>query len=282
LHPRPIGLEANLPARVPAAQEEVVEAPTASADRLFRLLPVLLVAGGLLLWEAASRAGLLSSLLYPPPSAIGRAIGRAIGGGDLAAHLAASAARIGAGFGVGGGGGLLLGLLMGWSRRVRLALDPLVAVAHPLPRLALLPLVLLLFGIGETSRIVVVAISCFFPLLISATAGVRQIDPVLFDVARSFGARPHQVFARVVLPGSVPALMAGSRLSLISALKTTVGIELIVADSGLGPMIWFAWETFRTDDLYAALVIVALLGFGLNHALGRLVALVTPGTRGVS
>jgi len=246
---------------------------------LARLVSPLLVLLWLALWELSARAGWISSLFYPPPSAILAALGDMAAGGTLADNLAASFLRILVGFAVGGGAGLLVGLAMGWSRPLHLALDPLIAAAHPVPRLALLPLILLIFGIGETARILVVGISCFFPMLINAAAGVRQIEPVYFEVARNFGARAHQVFAHVVVPGSLPSVMAGTRLSLIRALKTTLGIELITSEKGLGHLLWFSWETFHTDDLYAALLVIALVGFALNFALKRLVARFQPAER---
>lgn len=249
------------------------------ADAWARAVPYLFVVFGLAAWEVAARAGWVSNLFYPPPSAIARALGEMVAGGALAENLSASLGRILLGFALGGLAGLLVGLAMGWSRPVRLALDPLVAAAHPVPRLALLPLIFLLFGIGETARVIVIAIACFFPMLINAAAGVRQIEPVYFEVARNFGAGRRQVFLRVVLPGSLPAVMAGTRLALIRALKTTLGIELITSERGLGHLLWFAWETFHTDDLYAALFVIAALGFGMNVGLKRLVARFQPGNR---
>ncbi len=243
-----------------------------------RSVPLLVVVAGLGIWELSARTGLISSLFYPPPTAIARALGEMVAGGVLAENLLASLTRILVGFALGGVVGLLVGLAMGWSRPVRLALDPLVAAAHPVPRLALLPLIFLIVGIGETARILVIAIACFFPMLINAVAGVRQIEPVYFEVARNFGARPRQVFTRVVLPGSLPSVMAGARLSLIRALKTTLGIELITSEKGLGHLLWFAWETFHTDDLYAALLVIAVLGFAMNVGLKRLVARFQPGS----
>jgi NitT/TauT family transport system permease protein len=238
--------------------------------------PALIVLGFLLLWEAASRAGLVSTLFYPPPSTILRTLASLVARGELQVHLAASCLRIAAGFAWGAGIALLLGVLMGWSKPVRVVLDPLVAAAHPVPRLALLPLILLLFGIGETSRLVVIAISAFFPMLINAAAGVLQIEPIYFEVARSFGAPRARVFTRVVLPGSLPAILTGARLALVSALRTTLAIELITSDKGLGHLLWFSWETFRTEELYATLAVIAFLGFALNLALRRLDAFVMP------
>jgi ABC-type nitrate/sulfonate/bicarbonate transport system permease component len=244
-----------------------------------RALPALAVLLGLAAWELAVRAGALSPLFYPPPSAIARALGGLIESGKLAAGLAASLSRILLGFACGGGAGLLLGLAMGWSHRLRLVLDPLVAAAHPVPRLALLPLILLIFGIGETSRILVVSLSCLFPMLINAMTAVRQIEPLYFEVARNFGAGRWQVLGHVLLPASLPGVMAGSRLALIAALRTTLGIELITSDAGLGHLIWQSWERFNTADLYAALAVTAALGILMNVGLKRLVAWAQPGGR---
>jgi len=242
-----------------------------------RAFPLALVVGALLVWEIGARTGWIPRLLYPPPSAIAGALGEMISDGTLTRHLSASALRIVVGFICGAGIGLLVGISMGASRRVRIALDPLVSAAHPLPRLALLPLILLLFGVGETARIVVVSIACFFPMLINAVAGVRQIEPVYFEVARNFGASRLQVLVRVLLPGALPSVAAGTRLSLIRALKTTIGIELITSEDGLGHLLWFSWETFRPDELYASLVVVALIGYLLNVLLKRMVARFQPG-----
>lgn len=267
------------PAEVPPPHPAPGRRASARRESFGRLVSPLLVLLWLAAWEISARAGWISALFYPPPSTILAALGDMAAGGALAENLAASFLRILVGFAVGGGAGLLVGLAMGWSRPLHLALDPLVAAVHPVPRLALLPLILLIFGIGETARILVVGISCFFPMLINAASGVRQIEPVYFEVARNFGARPHQVFTNVVLPGSLPAVMAGTRLSLIRALKTTLGIELITSEKGLGHLLWFSWETFHTDDLYAALLVIALVGFAMNVALKRLVARFQPAER---
>ncbi len=267
------------PIEAPAPRPDGGRRARARREWLGRRFAPLFVLLWLASWELAARAGWISSLFYPPPSAILAALGDMAAGGVLAENLAASFLRILVGFVVGGGAGLLVGLAMGWSRPLHLALDPLIAAAHPVPRLALLPLILLIFGIGETARILVVGLSCFFPMLINAAAGVRQIEPVYFEVARNFGARPHQVLAHVVVPGSLPSVMAGTRLSLIRALKTTLGIELITSEKGLGHLLWFSWETFHTDDLYAALLVIALVGFAMNSALKRLVARFQPTER---
>jgi NitT/TauT family transport system permease protein len=248
--------------------------PAAASRRtaVARIVPWALVTLALATWEWAARAGQISTLLYPAPSSIGAAFAKLATTGALGRDLSVTLARVAAGFVAGGGVALLLGFGMGLSRTLRLAIDPLVAAAHPVPRLALLPLIFLVFGLGESARIVCVAISCFFPMLINTTTGVRQVAPLHLEVARSFGANWRQRLRYVVVPGSLPSIAAGTRLALVSALRTAIGIELLAAPSGLGHRIWFAWERFATAELYAALATIAVLGFTLNWTLQRWVA----------
>lgn len=218
-------------------------------------------------WEAASRAGLVSALYFPAPSRIAAAMAALVAGGELAAHLAATLGRVGAGFVLGAAPALVLGLLAGWSPRIRTVVDPFVAAFHPVPKIAFLPLLMLLVGIGELSRLVIVALGSFFPVLINAMAGVRQIGPIPFEVARTCGAGPWLTFRRVVVPGSLPSVLAGVRLGLNRALLLAITVELIGARQGLGALIWIARETFRTEELYGALVVISALGIGLNASL---------------
>jgi len=128
-------------------------------------------------------------------------------------------------------------------------------------------LILVVFGIGEASKIAIVAISTFFPMLINTMAGVRQISPIHFEVAENYGANRFHTFTHVVVPGSLPLIIVGARLSLNTALVLTIAVELLTAREGLGAMIWLAWETFRTEELFASLIVIALLGFSFNRIL---------------
>lgn len=220
-------------------------------------------------WEAASRAGLVSPLYFPAPSRIAATLAALAADGTLAGHLAVTLGRVGVGFLLGALPALGLGLLAGWLPRVRTAVDPLVAALHPVPKIAFLPLLMLLVGVGELSRLVIVALGSFFPVLINAMAGVRQIGPIPFEVARTCGAGPWLTFRRIVVPGSLPSVLAGVRLGLNRALLLAITVELIGARQGLGAMIWLARETFRTEELYAALFVISALGVGLNASLQR-------------
>jgi len=237
---------------------------------------LLIPAGVLLAWEICARSGLLPALSFPAPSFILRSLIRLIRTGTLPSSLGITLLRMAYGLGLGGAAGLILGLLMGWSARLRAVVDPLVAAAHPVPKIALLPLVMLIFGVGEASRVVVIALAAFFPMLISTMAGVRQISPVYYEVAANYGASATQEFTRIVLPGSLPFVLSGLRLALNSALLLTIAVELVNAQDGLGALIWFAWETLRTDELYATLAVTAMLGTGGNYLLQKLTFHVVP------
>jgi NitT/TauT family transport system permease protein len=244
--------------------------------RLERWLPAAVVAVILAIWEWRGRAGGLSALFFPPPSTIILTLGRLLTSGELATHLSATLSRLFVGFALGGLPALILGLVMGWSRRLRLVLDPFIAAAHPIPKIAVLPLIMIIFGIGESSKIVVVAVAVFFPMLINTMAGVRQISPIYFEVAENYGAGLFKVFTRVVVPGGLPLVLTGARLALNTALVLTIAVELVAAQEGLGEMIWFAWQTLRTEELYASLIVISALGISFNLILQRLTARLVP------
>jgi NitT/TauT family transport system permease protein len=223
----------------------------------------------LLAWQFLARLGRIPSLYYPAPTDIASSLARMVEEGRMWRNLAATLRRVGAALLLGGLPGWVLGLCMGWSRRLRAALDPLVAALHPLPKITLLPLIMLVMGIGEGARVVAVAMASFFPMLISTAAGVRQIRPIYFEVADNYGARGLGVIRDVVLPGSLPMAFSGARLAMNSALVVAVSVEVVASDVGLGALVWFAWQTLRTSELYAALVVIAMLGVLLNALLQR-------------
>lgn len=233
------------------------------AGRLW-LLPLLGFAAATGAWEWAVARGAVTPLLFPAPSAIAARLLGMVQAGELQPQLEATLTRLGAGFVLGGLPGLGLGLLMGWSRRARGILDPLVAALHPVPKVALFPLVMLVFGLGESSRLVVVGLAAFFPMLLNAMAGVRQIPAVCFEAARSFGASRARIFWRVVLPGSLPLVATGVRLALNAALVLSIVVEMASSRLGLGSMIWSAWQTLRTEDLYASVAVIAACGIALS------------------
>ena len=218
----------------------------------------------------------MSPLYCPAPSAIAVALLRLTTRGVLLADTATTLLRLALGFVVGGSIGLGLGLAMSWSARLRRIGDPVVAAAHPIPKTAILPLILVVFGIGEPAIVAAAAIGACFPLLINTMTGVRQIDPIYLEVAANYGSRPLDVVLKIIVPASLPSILAGVRIAFNAALVVTIAIELVAAERGLGAMMWLARETLRTEDLYAGLIVVATLGIGFNALLRWVAGVLAP------
>lgn len=250
-------------------------------DRLLSIgFPIVL----LLLWEAIVRVGWLDARFFPAPSTVLLALWTMIAKGELLGqlwllpdaiakngwagalkvfsegHLWVSLFRIFGGFFLGAIPGIVLGVVMGMNRTIRVALDPVISAVYVLPKIAILPLVMLIFGIGETSKIVVVGISSFFLVLINTTVGVRDIEPIFFEAAKNYGAKRWQTFWHVIIPGALPVIFAGLRLSLGTALIVIIAAEFVAAQYGLGYLIWFSWQTLLTEKMFAGLLVIMILG----------------------
>ena len=217
----------------------------------------------LAVWEGIIRTGLHTGLFLPAPSAVLASLGRLLESGTLFMHVGLTVTRIFMGLIGGAVAGLLLGLAMGMSRRLRRVIDPVVAALHPIPRLAFFPLLIVVFGVGEMSKLAAVSLGAFFPMLLNTVAGVRGMNPVHLELGRSFGATRRQMFLHVLLPGSLPLMLTGLRLSSNVAFHATVGVEMVGSRTGIGSLLWLSWQTFSIDQLYACLTVIAALGIGL-------------------
>jgi ABC-type nitrate/sulfonate/bicarbonate transport system permease component len=230
----------------------------------------------LLVWEALVRAGALDARFFPEPSAIISQMWTMMGTGELWTHIGASMQRLFLGFWLGLVPALLLGVVMGLSRPLRAALGPLVSGTYPIPKSALLPLILLIFGLGEISKVVMVAIGVFYPVVLNTMAGVMQIQPIYYDVANNFGARRWQVFRTVALPGAMPSIMTGVELGAGLGLILIAIAEMVGAKTGLGYMIWNAWELYSVETMYVGLLVIAVIGYGLSLLISGVSRLVMP------
>lgn len=230
----------------------------ATAERLVSVLsPILLLA----LWEALGRAGALDTRFFPPPSAIAGAFPPLLRSGELLDHTATSLGRIVIGFLIGALPALVLGIAMGLSRLLRAALNPMIGALYPIPKTAILPLLLLIFGTGEASKYAAVAIGVFFLVLLNTVSGVLSIEPVYLDVGRNFGASPLQIFRTVALPGALPLIFTGIRLGWGTALILIVVAEIFAARSGLGSFINNMYQTFQVENMYAGLIVISVIGY---------------------
>jgi 1,4-dihydroxy-2-naphthoate octaprenyltransferase len=219
--------------------------------------PLLLLA----LWELAVALGWLNRIFFPPPSEVLISLGEMLGSGELAANVGSSALRVGLGFVLGAAPAVLLGLLMGVSPATRAIVQPIAAAIYPVPKIALLPLVIVVLGLGESSRIVTIAVSVFFMVVLNVAASVTQVDRHFFEVARTFGANKRDLFWTVALPGSLPGIMASLKLGMGFALTLIVGVEFVGASDGIGWLIWHSYELYAIDRMLAGMIVIAFMGW---------------------
>ena len=230
-------------------------------SRVRPLIGVAIIIAILLVW---ARMGNVSKLFFPAPSQIAQTFMELLRDGTLHTNVLASTRRLLLGLLIGGGIGTVIGLLLGWSETLREIFDPIIAALHPIPKVSILPMIIIIFGIGETTKLIVVALSTFFPMLINTMAGVMMLNPTYFDVAKNYGMSRWNIFRQIIIPGSLPMMLPGLRIALNSALVLTIVVELITSLDGVGEMIGFAWRTLRTRELYATLCVIALLGILFN------------------
>lgn len=228
------------------------------------------------IWELSVYMTWLSALFFPAPSVILSTFIKLMVNKKIVESTGITLWRVFQGLLLGGISGLILGLILGWSPRLYRVINPLVAAGHPVPKIAILPLIMIIFGIGESSKIVVIALTTFFPILINTALGVQQISPIHFEVAKNYGANTIKTFTRVIIPGSLPMILAGLRLSLNLAILVAIAVEMVSAQRGLGAMIWLAWQTLRTEELYVSLGVTAALGIIFNFLLQRLAKTLLP------
>ncbi|MSP49672.1 MAG: ABC transporter permease [Alphaproteobacteria bacterium] len=221
------------------------------------------------LWQAVSSAGWVSPVFLPSPAGIARALADLALSGQLWRHLSASLRRILLGFALGASAGLAFGLALGLLSHARAAGLPIVSALFPIPKIALLPLFILWFGIGEPSKVATIGLGVFFPMAIATFSGVDQVPRALIRMAQGFDVPTSAIVAKVILPGALPGILAGVRISASIALILVVAAEMIGAEFGVGAFILTAGNLMRTEDLLAGVCLLSLLGL----AVGALVSL---------
>lgn len=226
-----------------------------------------LLLGFLALWQVASVAGWLNPAVFPPLDAIFAALWKGLAGGSLLDDIAISLQRSGTAFAAAVIVAIPLGLFMGQVRAVEKALDPILQVFRQTSALALYPVFILLLGLGEASKVFVIFWATLFPLLLNTIGGVKEVDPKLIEMARVYGASRLTVFRRVVLPGAVPSIFVGLRLSATTALLLLIASEMIGANKGVGFQVMNAQYNFQIPLMFAAIVLLAAMGLLSNYAL---------------
>jgi NitT/TauT family transport system permease protein len=234
--------------------------------------PLLLLVG----WEFLSRSGRINEIFWPPPSSLWGTAVSMIREDDLLGDIRISLARILGGFTLGAIPGIVLGLAMGLSWQIRVFMMPIATALYAIPKIALLPLVIIALGTGETAKVTIVAISIFFLVALNTMSGVLALDPMFRDVARNFGANRFALFRTVAFPGSLPAIFTGLRLALGFSLIVIVGTEFLSPKQGIGSLIWESYSILAIKKMYVGLIVTGLLGWLLILALDLIERLVIP------
>ena len=228
--------------------------------RLLGLCSIVAVLGA---WEIAGRTGALNAVLMPRPSLIGVTLWEILSSGEFLGPLGHTLLLFGVGYGLACLIGITLGLLMGYSPAFYGLLEPLVEFIRPLPKSALVPALFLFLGIGPTTMVTVVVLAAVFPVLINTLQGVRGLDPVLLDTARTFQCSRSRTLLTVILPGAMPMILAGMRVALGLGLVLVILAEMLAGESGLGYLILDLQRSFRIREMYAWIGILAAVGGGL-------------------
>jgi NitT/TauT family transport system permease protein len=216
------------------------------------------------IWEVLARAGQLDPIFWPAPSTLWETLQDLIAEDDLLGDIQITLLRILGGFLLGAIPGVALGLAMGLFWPVRVFFMPLAAAIYAVPKIAVLPLVIIAFGIGETSKLVIVAISIFFLVVLNTMGGVLAIDPSYRDVARNLGASRLELFTTIALPGALPSIFTGLRLALGFALIVIVGTEFLSPGRGVGYLIWESYQTLQIKAMLIGLIVTGLMGWALT------------------
>ena len=225
-----------------------------------RLLPWLVPLALIVGWQIASSLGWLSSRVLPAPLDVLQAAWNLAESGELWTHVKVSAARALAGLAIGGSLGLALGLLTGSLRMAETLLDSTIQMVRNIPALALIPLVILWFGIDESAKLFLIAVSVFFPIYLYTFHGIRNVDPALIEMGRSYGLTRWQLYRQIILPGATSSILVGLRFSLGLMWVILIVAETISAQSGIGYLTMNAREFLQTDIVLVGILLYALLG----------------------
>ena len=225
-----------------------------------RLLYLISPIGLLLLWQVLVMLGFGDRRFIPTPSDIAVRFWEMVVSGELGLHVSITLYRVFAGFLVGVIPGIAVGLLMAMFKPVRIFFDPLIASLFPIPKIALMPLLLLAFGFGDASKIALVAIAVFFPVIVNTYVGAANIEKIYWDVAKNYGASQSVMFRRIVFFGALPTIFAGLRIALAVSFIVLVASEFVATKAGIGYLIWNSWELLQVDVMFVGIVTVGVLG----------------------
>jgi ABC-type nitrate/sulfonate/bicarbonate transport system permease component len=226
-------------------------------ERLLYLMSPIALLG---IWQILLMLGFGDRRFIPAPSDIAVRFWQLTLNGELWIDTGVTLYRVFAGYLIGAIPAIAIGLVMAMFKPVRIFFDPLIAALFPIPKVALMPLLLLAFGFGDASKIALVAIAVFFPVVVNTYAGAANIDKIYWDVARNYGASSYVLFTRVVFFGALPMIFAGLKIALAVSFVVLVAAEFVASKSGLGYLIWNSWELLQVDYMFVGIVVIGVLG----------------------
>lgn len=232
--------------------------------RRFDPVTLLIPVGLILAWEIATRTELLDPRFFVPLTTILSATAELAVDGVLWRELSVTLQRLVLAFGAAAVIGTILGLAAGLWRPVYLITQPLVDTLYPLPKIALLPLMIIIVGIGDTAFILTAFATAVFQVMLSLTAGVRDVQPILIEVGRNYGAHGWRFISRVLIPAMMPIMLNAMRLALGLSLITVLAVEFVAARSGLGNLVNLSWQQLQVPQMYAGILVAGLLGYAIN------------------
>lgn len=240
--------------------------------RLSIISPLLLI----LIWEILVRFGILDSRFFPAPSTVMVTMMDMIKSGMFVTDLGISMYRILGGFLLGAIPGLLFGLTMGIFPTIKAIMDPVIAATYPIPKLAIMPLIMILLGLTEFEKMVIIALGTFFLVLINTVAGVVNLDKIYLDVAKNYGATKKDYYLTIAIPGALPMIFTGIKLGMGMALLLIVAAEMNGARSGIGYRIWESYSIFNIPEMFVSFVVMAVLGYIFTVILDELERWIIP------
>lgn len=228
----------------------------------------------LLLWELLARGGLIDQRFFPAPSKVMSGMAALLANpmerDKLLMDMAVTYQRLIAGYGIGAGLGVVIGVMMGLSTNVRFALGPMINATFPTPKLAIFPLLIVIFGLGDASKIALIAFGVFYMTCLSTLGGVLYSNPLHQDVAKAFCIPAWKRWTRVVVPAALPSIVTGLKLGLGQALILVISAEFVSSQAGLGQFIWDSWQVLDISRMFVGLIVVALTG-GAAMLIGEMV-----------
>ena len=221
-------------------------------------------------WELLARSGILATVAFPAFSRVFQALWALVASGEITKLLLPSLERLFIGYLIALALGVIFGVLMGYFRAAYALLEPITEVLRPIPSPAYVPIAILFLGLGNEMKIFTIAFSCFFPILLNTYDGVRSVDPIQINTARTFGKSAAVTLRKVILPAALPQIFTGMRISLAIALIMVVISEMVASVDGIGYFILNAQRSFRVPDMYAGVITLGLLGYALNAIFVRI------------